>query len=156
MCVSHSRLRKSSATAGRESTVAAASTGSSASTKASSLTRFQLALVLSLAARLDFQKPLQSAGRPLALPMLQGNDQPETLGDNNRSLLFVKCFCYARFFRFRCEINKGPLAPKTYSWASPPAPQISMLGSLCAMRFYKNGLLFISASLHSTFLRSQH
>lgn len=109
-----------------------------------------------LAARLDFQKPLQSAGRPLALPMLQGNDQPETLGDNNRSLLFVKCFCYARFFRFRCEINKGPLAPKTYSRTSPPAPQISMLGSLCAMRFYKNGLLFISASLHSTFLRSQH
>ena len=96
--VRHSRLRKSSATAGRESTVAAASTGSSASTKASSLTRFQLALVLPLAARLDFQKPLQSAGRPLALPMLQGNDQPETSGDNNRSLLFVKCFCYARFF----------------------------------------------------------
>ena len=117
---------------------------------------FSLFLYPPLAARLDFQKPLQSAGRPLALPTLQGNDQPETLGDNNRSLLFLKCFCYARFFRFRCEINKGPPAPKTYSRTSPPAPQISMLGSLCAMRFYKNGLLFISASLHSTFLRSQH
>ena len=67
--IRHSRLRKSSATAGRESTVAVASTGSSASTKASSLTRFQLALVHPSPQGWTFKNPFSQPGvhslRPL-------------------------------------------------------------------------------------------